>query len=290
MLSYESSEFWYSDSIMHSLGLRRLGAQAVAVLLLSAVAWGESPFRFKEVMIPMRDGVHLQTVVLAPAKQSGPLPIILERTPYGVPDKAPETMPPNLSDLANDGYIFVYQNLRGRFKSEGVFKLSSKVDLQDAKAVNETTDAYDTIDWLVKNVPSNNGKAGIVGVSYDGLTAAMTLLSPHPALKAVSEQASPVDQWMNDDFHRFGALRLSYAFEYAVLEQADKNKNTHFEFPVHDTYEWYLKAGPLKDLNKTHLRGSVPFWNSVLVNHPNYDEFWKGRLGFVSYIRRRCLL
>jgi hypothetical protein len=110
------------------------------------------------------------------------------------------------------------QNLRGRFKSEGEFKLSSQVDLKGPNATNETTDAYDSIEWLVKNVPNNNGKVGMFGVSYDGLTTALTLLHPHPALKAISEQASPVDQWMNDDFHRYGALRETYAFEYTVTE------------------------------------------------------------------------
>src|SRR5208337_411469 len=136
-----------------------------------------------------------------------------------------------------------------RFKSEGVFQLSSWVDLNDSKATNETTDAYDTIEWLVKNVPDNNGKVGIMGVSYSGLTAGLTLLHPHPALKAVSEQASPVDQWMNDDDHRYGALRESYDFEYAVMEQADKNKNTHFDFETYDTYQWYLDLGPLSNIN-----------------------------------------
>ena len=150
----------------------------------------------------------------------------------------------SLKELAQDGYIFVFQNLRGRFKSEGVFNLSSLVDLTDPKATNETTDAYDSIEWLVKNVPNNNGKVGMYGVSYDGLTTALTLLHPHPALKAISEQASPVDQWMNDDDHRYGALRESYDFEYAVMEQADKNKNTHFDFETYDTYEWYLDLGP----------------------------------------------
>jgi len=115
---------------------------------------------------------------------------------------------------------------------------------------------------------------GIFGVSYLGLTAAMTLLKPHPALKAVSEQASPVDQWMNDDMHRFGALRLSYGFEYAVMEQSDKSKNTHFEFPVYDTYQWYLGTGSMKTLNDVYLHGSVPYWNSI-VSHPDYDGFWK---------------
>ena len=235
---------------------------------------GRAAYQLKEVMVPVRDGVHLQTVLLTPVNQSGPLPILLQRSPYGVPTKVPDPFPASLRELDKDGYIFVYQNLRGRFKSEGTFQLSSRVDTDDPKATNETTDAYDTIDWLVKNVPQNNGNVGIWGVSYPGLTAAMTLLNPHPALKAVSEQASPADQWMNDDMHRYGALRESYAFEYSVMEQADKNKNTHFDFDIYDTYQWYLNLGPLSNINAQHLHNSIPFWNDV-VKHPNYDPFWQ---------------
>jgi len=237
---------------------------------------GRPIFTLQEVMIPMRDGAHLQTVIERPVNQTGPLPILLRRTPYGVPSKSPTSIPPALKDLMADGYIFVVQNLRGRFKSEGTFLLSSAVDLtnKSPKNVNETTDAYDTIDWLVKHVANNNGKVGIYGVSYDGLTAGMTLLMPHPALKAISEQASPADQWMNDDDHRYGALRESYSFEYAVYEQADKFKNTHFAFDVYDGYEWYLKLGPLSNINAKYLHGSIPAWNSI-VAHPNYDAFNK---------------
>jgi uncharacterized protein len=231
-------------------------------------------FKLQEVMVPVRDGVRLQTAILTPLDQKGPLPILFRRTPYGVPDKPPEQMPSSMKELAADGYIFVIQNLRGRFKSEGVFNLSSRVDLKDPKATNETTDAYDSIEWLVKNIPNNNGKVGMYGVSYDGLTTALTLLHPHPALKAISEQASPVDQWMNDDDHRYGALRESYDFEYAVMEQADKNKNTHFDFETYDTYEWYLDLGPLSNINSKYLHGSIPYWNST-IDHPDYDEFWK---------------
>src|SRR5450759_221384 len=225
-------------------------------------------------MVPVRDGVHLQTVILTPPNTSKPLPILFRRTPYGVPEKAPEQMTASLKELAQDGYIFVIQNLRGGFTSEGYFKLSSEVDLADPKATNETTDAYDSIEWLIKNVPNNNGKAGMYGVSYDGLTTALALLQPHPALKAISEQASPVDQWMNDDDHRYGALRESYAFEYAVLEQADKNANTNFTFETYDTYEWYLNLGPLSNINARYLHGSIPYWNAI-VAHPDYDSFWK---------------
>jgi uncharacterized protein len=231
-------------------------------------------FQFQEVMVPVRDGVHLQTVILTPTNMTKPLPIIFRRTPYGVPEKAPAQMPASLKELAQDGYIFVIQNLRGRFKSEGYFKLSSQVDLSDPKATNETTDAYDSIEWLIKNVPNNNGKVGMYGVSYDGLTTALTLLHPHPALQAISEQASPVDQWMNDDDHRYGALRESYDFEYAVLEQADKNKNTNFEFETYDTFEWYLNLGPLTNINDKYLHDKIPYWNDS-VEHPDYDDFWK---------------
>jgi putative CocE/NonD family hydrolase len=231
-------------------------------------------FQYQEVMVPVRDGVHLQTVILTPTNATKPLPILFRRTPYGVPEKAPQQMPASMKELAQDGYIFVVQNLRGRFKSEGDFKLSSHVDLKDLKATNETTDAYDSIEWLVKNVPNNNGKVGMYGVSYDGLTTALTLLHPHPALKAISEQASPVDQWMNDDFHRYGALRESYAFEYTVMEQSDKNSNTHFDFETYDSYEWYLALGPLSNINGKYLHGKIPVWNDT-VEHADYDEYWK---------------
>jgi hypothetical protein len=251
------------------------------LLAISATALQTRPqpaltpiFKLQEVMIPVRDGVHLQTVILTPVDRQEPLPILLLRTPYGVPDKPPEQMPPYVKELAQDGYIFVIQNLRGRFNSEGVFNLSSWVDLNDPKATNETTDAYDSIDWLVKNIPNNNGNVGMFGVSYAGLTAALALLHPHPALKAISEQASPADQWMNDDDHRYGALRESYDFEYAVMEQADKNKNTYFEFETYDMYQWYLDLGPLSDINAKYLHGSIPYWNSS-VDHPDYDDFWK---------------
>ncbi|HEV3139663.1 MAG TPA: CocE/NonD family hydrolase, partial [Vicinamibacterales bacterium] len=211
----------------------------VAATIVAAVGFSGGaqppPFTHRRAMIPVRDGVKLETVIITPTAASGPLPILFRRTPYGVPSNANGMGSAALKEFVKDGYIFVVQNLRGRFGSEGTFELSSKADLKNPQATSETTDAYDSIEWLVKNVPNNNGKVGIYGVSYDGLTAAMTLLQPHPALKAISEQASPADQWMNDDDHRYGALRESYSFEYAVYEQADKNANTHFAFETYDT-------------------------------------------------------
>ncbi len=246
---------------------------SLALLVMQGAA--QSPtYTYRKAMVPVRDGIKLETVIFTPTNAQGPLPILFRRTPYGVPSNASGAGQGSLTELARDGYIFVVQNLRGRFGSEGTFELSSRADLENPKATSETTDAYDSIDWLVKNVPNNNGKVGIFGVSYDGLTAAMTLLHPHPALKAISEQASPADQWMNDDDHRYGALRESYAFEYAVYEQADKNANTHFNFETYDTYSWYLNLGPLSNINARYLHGSIPYWNSI-VEHPDYDKFWK---------------
>src|SRR3954453_4501513 len=240
---------------------------AAAAALLAVQTIAQTPaYTYRKVMVPVRDGVRLETVILAPANAAGPLPILFRRSPYGVPSSADGAGQGSLSALARDGYIFVVQNLRGRFGSEGTFELSSKADPENPKATSETSDAYDSIDWLVKNVPNNNGKVGIYGVSYDGLTAALALLKPHPALKAISEQASPANQWMNDDEHRYGALRESYAFEYAVMEQSDKNKNTNFVFDIYDTYSWYLKLGPLSNINATYLKNSLPHWNAILAH------------------------
>jgi putative CocE/NonD family hydrolase len=255
---------------------RILGLVFLLSLSTIALAQGsqqEQPNEFKrvEVMVPMRDGIHLQTVYFVPLSQKEPLPILLMRTPYGVPETEQSLHSASSRELVKDGYIFVVQNLRGRFKSEGEFNMSMSYD---PKTTNESTDAYDTIDWLVKNVPSNNGKVGVWGVSYPGLTAILNTLEPHPALKAISEQASPADQWMNDDFHRYGALRLSYAFEYSVMEQSDKNSNTNFNFDKHDTYQWYLDLGPISNINSKYLHGTIPAWNNM-AKHPDYDSFWK---------------
>jgi len=233
-----------------------------------------APFAYQQVMIPMRDGARLQTVIFTPKDRSGALPILLTRTPYGVPDKAPATIPEDLKALARDGYIFVFQNVRGRFKSEGVFRLSSIVDPEHPNAPNDVTDAYDTINWLAKNIPNNNGRVGIYGISYAGFTSGVTLLDPPPALKAVSEQASQTDEWMNDDFHHYGALRESYTFEYSVMEEASKAKNTHFAFDTYDTYQWYLNLGPVSNIDAKYLHGSLPFWNDV-VAHPDRDAYWQ---------------
>jgi uncharacterized protein len=249
---------------------------------------GERFWRY-ELMIPMRDGIHLQTVILIPKHENGPLPILISRTPYGVPESEKRFVDSKRYDeLMSDGYIFVIQNLRGRFKSEGQFvMIRPPRDRNDPKAIDESTDAYDTIDWLVKNVPNNNGRVGIFGVSYAGWTTVMALLDPHPALKAASEQATSADMFLGDDFHHNGAFRLSYGFEYTTLVESNKNQNTHGDLDSSDTYEWYLNIGALSNVNHRYLHGRLPTWNDF-VHHPNYDAFWKQQ-AFATFLRKTAV-
>ena len=169
-----------------------------------------------EVMIPMRDGTRLFTQIYTPRRRHHPLPIVFQRTPYGVGQNTPAGVATALVDLPAVGYIIVLQDIRGRFKSEGQFvMLRQPRDRKDPKAIDESTDTYDTIEWLLKNVPGNNGRVGMVGTSYPAWLAVMGALDPHPALKAIVPMASPADMWIGDDFHHNGAFRLSYGLEYA---------------------------------------------------------------------------
>ncbi|MGC1606187.1 MAG: CocE/NonD family hydrolase [Candidatus Acidiferrum sp.] len=229
-----------------------------------------------DVMIAMRDGVKLHTEIYTPKHSTEPLPFIMERTPYGLhdDDKGYSRVLARYTEMIPDDYIFVFQDIRGRYASEGTFVMQHPVrDPKDPKAIDEGTDTYDTIDWLVKNVPRNNGRAGLVGISYGGWLTVMGMLDPHPALKAVSEQASPADMFLGDDFHHNGAFRLSYGFEYSTMMETGKT-NFAFQFDLFDTYQWYLRLGALSNADKNYIHGTLPTWNNF-VAHPNYDSFWK---------------
>lgn len=261
-------------------------AAAVAALLCSvgaplpipaatAQTAAQSPFTFEELMVPMRDGTKLQTVVLRPRGRTERLPILLVRTPYGVPGAAPRQAPGYLRAMMADGYIVVMQSMRGRFKSEGSFSASMAVDPDDPKVITEATDAYDTIDWLVKSLPGNTGKVGMLGVSYPGLAAAVALIKPHPALKAVSPQAAWADWWMNDDLHRNGAIRLSYATDWLWGLQAEKMDNAPFPYDdAWDLYDWFLARGNAETIETDYMKGRVPAFRA-LIDHPDYDAHWK---------------
>jgi hypothetical protein len=221
--------------------------------------------------------VRLHTEIYTPKNAKAPLPFVFERTPYGLQD-GPEGFTPKLniySDLINDGYIFVFQDIRGRYKSEGQFvMLRDPCAPGQPKCIDEGTDTNDTIDWLLKNVPDNNGRVGILGISYGGWLTVMAMLHPHPAIKAVSEQASPADMFLGDDFHHNGAFRLSYGFEYVSRMETTKS-GFFFSFDKYDTFDWYLNAlGALSNANEHYFHYNLPSWNNF-VDHPNYDEFWQ---------------
>jgi len=230
----------------------------------------QAPFTFEEIMVPMRDGAKLQTVILRPRDAKGPLPILLQRTPYGVPGGPLSSVPKSFEALAKDGYIFVFQSMRGRFKSDGVFTLSTAVT---ANGPDEATDAYDTIDWLVKNLNGNNGRVGMWGISYPGFAAAIPLAKPHPALKATSPQAAWIDYWQNDDLHRWGALRLSYMTDWVYSLQADKGDGAEFKYDTIDTYDFFLRAGSAEALEKRYIQGRSALIRA-LIEHPDHDAFY----------------
>jgi putative CocE/NonD family hydrolase len=225
-------------------------------------------------MIAMRDGVKLNTNIFIPKDSKDDLPLLIIRTPYGAISNTFGVTRGN-KELAEEGYIFVSQDVRGRYGSEGQFAmmLNGPRNPKDPKFTDDSTDTYDTIEWLLKNIPNNNGRAGIMGVSYPGWLAAMALIDPHPALKASSPQSSPIDQWMGDDFHHYGAFRLSYAFDYVAMMETGKT-NSSFKYDMRDTYEWFLKLGSLKHVNEKHFKGQKPTWNKF-AEHPNYDDVWQ---------------
>jgi putative CocE/NonD family hydrolase len=227
------------------------------------------------VKIPMRDGVRLNTSVCEPVGPHEPLPFLLTRTPYGIAgDTAVRS---DYRFLAADGYIFVFQDIRGRYGSEGQFIMNHPLhNPADAKGVDESTDTFDSVEWLLKNVQGNNGRLGVLGVSYPGFLATMAGINPHPAVKAVSPQAPMTDTWMGDDFFHQGAFRLSYGFEYAGSMELSNDQSVPLPIGSWDTYDWYLALGPLSNVNAKYFHGKVPTWNAF-VAHPAYDTLWQKR-------------
>lgn len=269
---------------------RRVLLAAAAIAITAVALTARQPaapdpaaaFTVRDEMIPMRDGVKLFTKIFTPKNQTGPLPFVFRRTPYGI-DGAAGSFTRYYKALADEGYIFVFQDIRGKFRSEGEFVMQRPARAPgDTKSLDEGTDTYDTIEWLLTHVPQHNGRVGMLGVSYDGWTTIMGAIEPHPALKAISPQASPADMWLGDDFHHNGAFRLSYAFEYATMMESGKDVK-NFEFDRYDTFDWYLSLGPLSAVNRKYLRESIPTWNDY-VRHPDYDSFWK-RQTMVPHIR-----
>ena len=250
----------------------------------SAASAQQAPFTRTEAMVPMRDGVKLYTQVFTPTRTSEPVPMLLLRTPYGIGNATPEQLAALLPELTD--YIIVRQDIRGRFKSDGQFvMLRQPRDASDKKGIDEGTDTYDTIDWLLKNVSNHNGRVGMAGTSYGAWLSVMGMLDPHPALKAIVQQASPADMWLGDDFHHNGAFRLSYGLEYAYMMESSKEITDPTKIiDRYDAYEWYLALGPLANAKAKYFQDGLPTWNDF-VSHPDYDAFWK-RQGFEPWLTR----
>ncbi len=248
--------------------------------------WSMERVSKREVYIPMRDGVRLFTSFYVPKDTSRSYPIVLRRTPYNIEPSGEERYSGRLAldaHLIEAGYILAFQDVRGRYMSEGEF-----VDVRPfnpnkkgEKDIDESSDTWDTIDWLVKNVPHNNGRVAITGISYPGFYATMSLPDAHPALKAVSPQA-PVTNWfIGDDFHHNGAFFLLDAFSFYSSFGRPRPEPTRrgqpgFDWPNQDNYEFFLDLGPIKNVQKNFFGDSISFWPD-LMSHPNYDEFWKAR-------------
>jgi uncharacterized protein len=246
----------------------------------------EARYAKTEYEVPMRDGVKLFTTVYAPRASSRSYPIMLLRTPYGVAPYGPDQYRGSLGPskrFEEEGFIFVYQDVRGKFMSEGEFvqvrpHRSKKTGKPD---VDEASDTYDTIEWLLANVPGNNGRVGMWGISYPGFYASMGAIDAHPALKAVSPQAPVADWFINDDFRHNGAFFLAHAFRWITNHgRARPERGTtlppRINVPTPDGYRWFLEAGSLSQIDRQVLKGEVPFWTEA-VEHDTYDAYWQAR-------------
>jgi putative CocE/NonD family hydrolase len=240
----------------------------------------------QEVYITMRDGVKLFTSIYTPKISSSASPVLLNRTPYNIEPGGPDRFNAFVqlySRYISDNYIMVFQDVRGRYMSEGVFEdIRPVIPVRKNKNdTDETTDTWDTVDWLVKNVKNNNGNVGIFGISYPGFYSTMGIINAHPAVKAVSPQA-PVTAWfVGDDFHHNGAFFLLDCFQFYYSfgqprRLLTRRGSPRFRFPVPDNYEFFLSLGAIKNIAPEYFGDSIKFWNEAFA-HPDYDDFWKAR-------------
>src|SRR6185312_4720386 len=244
----------------------------------------ESDFEKRVVMIPMRDGVKLYTVIVVPKGAKG-APILMTRTCYNAAGRAVRSDSPRmiealpLSDevFVEAGYIRVYQDVRGKYGSEGPYLMTPPpVDSGfNPTGADDTTDAYDTIDWLVKNVPESNGRVGMIGSSYEGFTVVMAMLNAHPALKVAAPESPMIDGWMGDDWFHYGAFRQNN-IDYFVGQTTKRGDGVEVPHEGRDDYSNYLRAGSAEGFAKVQGADQLPFWR-VMVEHPSYDGFWQSQ-------------
>jgi putative CocE/NonD family hydrolase len=261
------------------------GTTMPGVTLGQGLEYVKSHYTKYEYRIPMRDGCRLFTSVYVPKDDSTTYPIILKRTPYGLQPYGVDQYPENLGPstlLAEAGYIFVNQDVRGRWMSEGEFVHMRPHRPQKAgpQEIDESSDTWDSVDWLVKNVPGNNGKVGIAGISYPGFYTAAGIIDSHPAIRAASPQA-PVNDWfVGDDWHHNGAFFLAHMFNWMsrsgrVRPEPTKDfQRTTFDYGTPDGYAFFQHMKTLSEIDEKYLKGEVPFWQETML-HGTYDEFWK---------------
>ena len=240
-----------------------------------------------EEYVTMRDGTRLFTSIYSPKDTSKNYPILLNRTPYTVAPYGKDTLKKSLGNfpaMMEAGYIFVYQDVRGKWMSEGTFEdIRPTITKENKQKFDESTDTYDTVDWLVKNLKGNNGKVGIYGISYPGFYSTVSLIGTHPAIKAVSPQAPVTDWFIGDDFHHGGALFLADAFRFMYTFDAPRPKPITnkegpkgFELPSKDLYKFFLDNPTLSELKNNYLSHTVKFWDN-LEKHSTLDSFWLNR-------------
>jgi hypothetical protein len=235
-------------------------------------------FERREVMIPMRDGTRLFTVVLTPRSRSESLPILMSRTPYGTGSWGGTfDILSAFREMIADGYLFVFQDIRGQHRSEGQFVMNRPPrDRRDPASVDEATDTWDAIEWLLRNVPNTIPKVGMLGISYPGFLVNAALTEPHPALAAVSPQATMGDTWMGDDFFHQGAFRQSYGIEWVHGREARQAGTGPLRISRWDTYDWYLSFPSLDSLAKAVGANRWPTWQRF-ARHPAYTAEWRSR-------------
>ncbi|HHZ98087.1 MAG TPA: CocE/NonD family hydrolase [Candidatus Marinimicrobia bacterium] len=246
--------------------------------------WLKANYDKSEHMIPMRDGVELYTLVYMPKNWSEDVPILLFRTPYSIGPYEPEEYRNPLGpsvEFDRAGYIFVFQDVRGKFKSGGEFEVIRPLALQPKGPmdVDESTDNYDTIDWLINNIEGHNSLAGQWGISYSGWQTAMGMVDAHPALVASSPQASPSNMFIGDDFHHNGAFRITYAFQWLAGHARTRDVPTEqrvgpFDYGTPWGYEFFMEAGSASNIDALYFQGDVPAWQEFM-EHDTYDEYWK---------------
>ena len=246
-----------------------------------------------ERMIPMRDGVKLFTIIYEPQDKTRRYPFLLLRTPYSIPPYGPgeyrEQLGPS-PEFDRDGFIFVFQDVRGKFRSEREFVVMRPPAPPDAdpSATDESTDNYDTIQWLLDNLENHNGRVGQWGISYPGYQTVMGMIDAHPALQASSPQAPPSNMFIGDDWHHNGAFRLMYAFSWLsrnarVRTGLTEEREAGFDYGTPDGYRFFLELGPIANVNESYFHYSVPTWNEFM-EHGTYDEYWQ-RQNLLRYLK-----